>query len=433
MVVDGGEGGRDDLGDLGVVHAGHDDVPGHGAPVLAQAGEGAVGDRVGGADDGVELGVVLEQRLGLLVAGVHGEVRDAQGALGHLEAGLGARGEKALAAHLAHGDVLLEDADVGGVTRVAQRDGGHLAHGLVVVLVDAGAEVDVLVEHHDGHGQGGDGIAVLGGDDGGDEDDAVHLALLGKEAQEVHLARGVVVCVGEKDLVSGLVQDEGDARDHPAHGGGVDLGDDDAHDVGLAGAQGLGLAGGDVAGLLDDAADGGALLLGDVAVVQVARDRRARDACHLGNLVDVHVNVNLLVHHEFSAWDAATRYHVRRRSPNEEGQSIAVPGKAGRVVAGVIVVAIIAIGVIMGFNPFGSNVPEGVDTDAAEVPSVTMSGEDYEVVDYNDVLYELSPDVCEVFVLDEGVTRQLISRDRNTLWITEDTAERIGVADAASE
>ncbi len=110
-----------------------------------------------------------------------------------------------------------------------------------------------------------------------------------------------------------------------------------------------------------------------------------------------------------------------------------MPGKAGRVVAGVIVVAIIAIGVIMGFNPFGSNVPEGVDTDAAEVPSVTMSGEDYEVVDYNDVLYELSPDVCEVFVLDEGVTRQLISRDRNTLWITEDTAERIGVADAASE
>ena len=41
---------------------------------------------------------------------------------------------------------------------------------------------------------------------------------------------------------------------------------------------------------------------------------------------------------------------------------MAVPGKAGRVVAGVIVVAIIAIGVIMGFNPFGSNVPEGVDT-----------------------------------------------------------------------
>ena len=36
-------------------------------------------------------------------------------------------------------------------------------------------------------------------------------------------------------------------------------------------------------------------------------------------------------------------------------------------------------------------------------------------------------------MLDEGVTRQLISRDRNTLWITEDTAERIGVADAASE
>lgn len=112
---------------------------------------------------------------------------------------------------------------------------------------------------------------------------------------------------------------------------------------------------------------------------------------------------------------------------------MAVPGKAGRVVAGVIVVAIIAIGVIMGFNPFGSNVPEGVDTDATEVRSVTMSGDDYEVVDYNDVLYVLTPENAEVFVLDEDVTRQFISRDRNTLWITEETAEKIGVVDSATE
>ncbi len=112
---------------------------------------------------------------------------------------------------------------------------------------------------------------------------------------------------------------------------------------------------------------------------------------------------------------------------------MAVPGKAGRVVAGVIVVAIIAIGVIMGFNPFGSNVPEGVDTDATEVRSVTMSGDDYEVVDYNDVLYVLTPENAEVFVLDEDVTRQFISRDRNTIWITEDTAEKIGVVDLATE
>lgn len=112
---------------------------------------------------------------------------------------------------------------------------------------------------------------------------------------------------------------------------------------------------------------------------------------------------------------------------------MAVPGKAGRVVAGVIVVAIIAIGVIMGFNPFGSNVPEGVDTDATEVRSVTMSGDDYEVVDYNDVLYVLTPENAEVFVLDEDVTRQFISRDRNTIWITEDTAEKIGVVDPATE
>ena len=112
---------------------------------------------------------------------------------------------------------------------------------------------------------------------------------------------------------------------------------------------------------------------------------------------------------------------------------MAVPGKVGRAVAGIIVVAVIAAGVIMGFNPFGSNVPEGVDTDATEVRSVTMSGDDYEVVDYNDVLYVLTPENAEVFVLDEDVTRQFISRDRNPIWITEDTAEKIGVVDPATE
>ena len=111
---------------------------------------------------------------------------------------------------------------------------------------------------------------------------------------------------------------------------------------------------------------------------------------------------------------------------------MAAPIKAGRVVAGVLVVAVIAIGVILGFNPFGSNVPEGVDNDATEVRSVTMSGDDYEVVDINEALYELVPANTEVFVRDEGVTRQFISRDRNTLWITEDTAEKIGV-DASAE
>ena len=54
-------------------------------------------------------------------------------------------------------------------------------------------------------------------------------------------------------------------------------------------------------------------------------------------------------------------------------------------------------------------------------------------MDYNDVLYVLTPENAEVFVLDEDVTRQFISRDRNTIWITEDTAEKIGVVDPATE
>ena len=186
------------------------------------------------------------------------------------------------------GDVLLEDADVGRTPGGAQRDRGDLPHALVVVLEDARAEVHVLVEHHDGHGKGGDRLPMLLGDDGGDKDDAVNLVLLREEAQEVHLARGVVVRVGKQHLVAGGVEHGRDARDHPAHRGGVDLGDDDPHDVGLARAQGLGVLGRHVAGLLDDAADGGALLLADVAVVEIARDRRPRDACHLRDLVDVH-------------------------------------------------------------------------------------------------------------------------------------------------
>lgn len=105
---------------------------------------------------------------------------------------------------------------------------------------------------------------------------------------------------------------------------------------------------------------------------------------------------------------------------------MAVPGKVGRVIAAVLVIAVIALGVILGFNPFGSNVPEGVDTDATEVRSVTLSDGTYEVLDYNDVLYELVPNNTEVNMLEDS-SREFISRDRNTLWVKEDTAEKIGL------
>lgn len=102
-------------------------------------------------------------------------------------------------------------------------------------------------------------------------------------------------------------------------------------------------------------------------------------------------------------------------------------GKVGRVVAGVIVAGVLVAGGALGLNACDSNYPEGVDTDAREVRSVTLSGENYEVLDYEDDLYVLSPDSTEVNVLDDDVTRQFISRNEDTLWVTEETAEKLGV------
>ena len=95
----------------------------------------------------------------------------------------------------------------------------------------------------------------------GYKDDAVDLVALGKEVEVVDLDLLVVVCVGEKYLVAVLAKYLGDAGDHAAYGMGVDLGDDDAHELCLARAQRAGLLRGDVAGLVNDARDELALLL----------------------------------------------------------------------------------------------------------------------------------------------------------------------------
>lgn len=107
---------------------------------------------------------------------------------------------------------------------------------------------------------------------------------------------------------------------------------------------------------------------------------------------------------------------------------MAAPGK-GRIVGIVLVVAFIVVAGLF-FNPFASNVPEGVDTDATELRSVTWSGDDYEVVTFEDELFVLDPENVEVYALDEDVTRDFISRDRNTLWLQQRTVEGLGL-DAA--
>ena len=110
---------------------------------------------------------------------------------------------------------------------------------------------------------------------------------------------------------------------------------------------------------------------------------------------------------------------------------MAVPGK-GRAVGIVLVTAFIVVAGFF-FNPFAPNVPAGVDTDAAEVRSVTWSGDRYEVVTFDDELFVLDPENTEVYALDENVTRDFISRDRATLWLQQRTIERLGLDTAELE
>ena len=98
----------------------------------------------------------------------------------------------------------------------------------------------------------------------------------------------------------------------------------------------------------------------------------------------------------------------------------------GRVIAIILLVIFLAIGFVF-FDPLGSKNPEGVDTDAFELRSVTMSGDDYEVVTYDDDLFVLSADNVEVLGLEDSC-RDFMSRDERTLWLKPDTVERLGLA-----
>lgn len=103
---------------------------------------------------------------------------------------------------------------------------------------------------------------------------------------------------------------------------------------------------------------------------------------------------------------------------------MAVPGK-GRVVASVLVIIFIIVGFFF-FDPLGSKYPEGVDTDAIELRSVTLSGDNYEAVTYDDELYELPVDRTPAHELaDSG--RDFLSRNRDELWFKADTVERLGI------
>lgn len=96
-----------------------------------------------------------------------------------------------------------------------------------------------------------------------------------------------------------------------------------------------------------------------------------------------------------------------------------------RLLIGASALALAACGVF-GLSGCESTYPEGVETDAVEVRSVTMSGGNYEIVTYDDDMFELPRDNVEVYELaDSGC--EFMSRDEDTLWIKGQTAERLGL------
>ena len=120
--------------------------------------------------------------------------------LGHLEAALLAGIKEAPVSGPSCGQVPLRDADVGGLGGVVEGQRRDVAYRVIVIVVDAGSPLDVLAEDHERYSQLVHGALVCGREYRAHEDDAVHVALLGKEAQVIDLELLIIVGVGQGKL-----------------------------------------------------------------------------------------------------------------------------------------------------------------------------------------------------------------------------------------
>lgn len=77
-------------------------------------------------------------------------------------------------------------------------------------------------------------------------------------------------------------------------------------------------------------------------------------------------------------------------------------------------------------NGFDSNYPEGVDTDAYELRSVTEGDGRYDVITIEGERFILEPGNVEVYALEDS-TRDFLSRDQRTMWLQESSVERLGL------
>ena len=153
----------------------------------------------------------------------------------------------------------------------------QLKGSLVIVMVDASRALDVLADQHNGYTARRNGRTVLIGNHGCHEHDAIDRVVL-EQVEILELALGHVVSIREQHLVPAATEHLTDTRSNAAHGFRVDLGHDDADELGGAGAQRAGLVGPHVSGQLNRLLNALGLVRRDISTVEVARDGGARNA-----------------------------------------------------------------------------------------------------------------------------------------------------------
>ena len=159
----------------------------------------------------------------------------------------------------------------------------QLKGGLVIVVIDARRALDILADQNDGHAARLNRPMVLVGDHGCHQHNAINWVVL-EQIEVFELAIGGVIGIGKQHLVATATEHLANAGSNATHGLRVDLGHDDADELGRAGTQRAGLAGPHVSCQLNRLLNALGFIRRDIPTVEVARDGGARNAGQLGHI-----------------------------------------------------------------------------------------------------------------------------------------------------
>jgi len=109
-----------------------------------------------------------------------------------------------------------------------------------------------------------------------------------EQVEVLELTLSNVIGVSEQHLVPAATKHLANACGNATHRFGVDLRNDDADELGGAGAQGASLVGPHVAGLLDRLFNALGLVSRDISTVEIARNRGVRNARQLGHILHLY-------------------------------------------------------------------------------------------------------------------------------------------------